>query len=145
VKHTDTITQYRVKEAMTGMDAKINPVLEFIKNQQNEQAETRLKTAYPDLAKPGMDDLISAVSAGLVKQGKKYEKEGDLFGDIAKGVEKVIQVHDPKFKLSTGSNPAKTKTKPANSIPVTTSGSGGGTGGGGGEGPAKPRGIAIFD
>lgn len=146
VKHTDTITQYRVREAMTGMNAKIDPVLAFIQSQQNEQAETRLKTRFPDLAKPGMDDLISAVSAGLIKQGKKYEKEDDLFGDIAKGVEKVIQIHDPKFKLSTGSNPEiKPKTKPANAIPVTTSGSGGGTGGGGGEGPAKPRGIAIFD
>lgn len=147
VKHTDTITQYRVREAMTGMEAKMNPVLEFIKQQQNEQAEQRLGAAYPDLAKPELQPLVSAVSSDLVKQGKKFDSEKDLFDTIAKGVEAVIKVNNPNFKLSSGSNPGNNKPKAKanpNAITVTTPGAGG-QAGGKTVTVDKPRGIAIFD
>lgn len=147
VKNTDTITQYRIREALQGIKGEIGPALEFVQETRNRQAEERFGKAYPQLADAAMSPLIKAVAESLREQGKKYDSETALFDDLAKGVETVIKVSKPDFKLTPGSNPGTTtKTKSNNAIPVTTPGSGGGAGGGGrGETTSKKRGLSIFD
>lgn len=147
VKNTDTITQYRIREAMSGIDGKLGPALQFIQEAQNRQAEERFGKAYPQLSDSAMAPLIRAVAEDMRGKGKKFDHETALFDELAKGVESVIKVSNPNFKLTPGSNPGTTtnRTKSNNSIPVTTPGAGGGAGGGGRDTTPKKRGIAIFD
>lgn len=146
VKNNDTITQYRIREALQGIEGRIGPVMQFVQEQQNRQAEERFGKAYPQLADPAMAPLVKAVADSLKDKGKKFDNEQVLFDELATGIEKVIKVSNPTFKLTPGSTPGTTtKTKTTNAIPVTTPGSGGGAGGGGRDATPKKRGIAIFD
>lgn len=145
VKHTDTISQYRIREMQKAMDEKMSPVLSYMQQQQEREATTRFNKLYPQLADDKMMPVIEAVASSLAKKGKKYDDEPSMFKDIASGVEAVIKVNNPNFKLSAGSTPAaKQKGQSSNTIPVTTPGSGGGVGGKGSETPAVKRGLAIF-
>jgi hypothetical protein len=144
----DTLGQHRLREAMTEMEKKYAPALEALQQMQHEQRETRFNSVYPQLAKPTLKPLLQAVAQKMVDGGKKFDDEGAMFDAIAKEVETVIKETNPDFKLekTSGSSPAKDKTKITNSIPVTTSGAGGGTGTRGGDKTAnKPRGVAVFD
>ena len=152
IRHSDTITQYRLREMMERMQQVYGPVVEHMQMEQARAGENRFKEAYPELAQEGVRPLLYAVSQNLLGQGVQFRSEREMFQAIASGVEAVIKVSNPEFKLNGGNGggtPAtatKRKQGPAavGGIPVTTPGSGGGAGP---KGPpvAKPRGLAIFD
>lgn len=150
IKHADTIAQYRINEAMQRMQQSVAPVVQFMQQQEAKAGEWRFQQKYPDLGHENMRPLLFAVSQNILAQGIPFRSEGELFDAIAHGVERVIQVSNPEFKLGNGSgNPGLQKQqgqRPApGGIPVMTSGSGGGGMGRGGAGPPKPRGLAVFD
>jgi ATP-dependent exoDNAse (exonuclease V) beta subunit len=146
VKHSDTISQFRMKELEKKFEQKFGPIAQHIEETRARETEDRFNKRYEQLASPDIKPLIGSVADGLVKSGVTFKNEQEMFDAIAKGVEKVIQVNSPTFKLSTGSNPGTTKQKTANAIPVTTPGSGGGTGkNGSGEAPTKSRALSVFE
>ena len=151
IRQSDTITQYRLREMMGQMQAVYGPVVQHMQAEQARSGEARFKDAYPDLAHNGLRPLLFAVSQNLLAQRVPFRSERELFAAIAGGVEAVIKVSNPEFKLNRGNGGVapnvRRKSGPpvaAGGIPVTTPGSGGG-GGSKGPAPAKPRGLAIFD
>jgi hypothetical protein len=151
IRHSDTITQYRLREMMDRIQQELGPAVQYMQMEQARAGENRFKEAYPELAQEGVRPLLYAVSQNLLGQGIQFRSEREMFQAIASGVEAVIKVSNPEFKLNGGGNgaagpPGKRKQGPAavGGIPVTTPGSGGGAGPKG-QGPPKPRGMAIFD
>jgi hypothetical protein len=152
IRHSDTITQFRMREMMDRIQQVYGPVVEHMQMEQARAGEGRFKEAYPELAAEGVRPLLYAVSQNLLAQGVPFRSEREMFQAIASGVEAVIKVSNPDFKLNGGGNggtpvtATKRKQGPAavGGIPVTTPGSGGGAGPKG-QGPPKPRGMAIFD
>lgn len=145
VKHTDTISQFRMRELEKSIRGELGPITKWMEDYQNEQSTARFHKKYDQLSDPALEPLVSAVTEGLKKAGKKFDKESDMFDAIASGVEKVIQVSNKDFKLTAGSSPAnKQKGQSANGIPVTTPGAGGGTGGGGKKEVPMKAGQRIF-
>jgi hypothetical protein len=153
IRHSDTITQYRLREMMQQMQQVYGPVVQHMQMEQAKAGEGRFKEAYPELGREEIRPLLFAVSQNLLGQGVQFRSEREMFQAIASGVEAVIKVSNPEFKLNGGGNggtpmnAAKRKQGSAaaqGGIPVTTPGSGGGAGP---KGPsvAKPRGLAIFD
>lgn len=147
VKHVDTISQFRLREIRKEMEGKFGPALTYMEEARERETVSRFNVAYPQLADPALGGLIKTVTTDLQKQGKKFTVEKDLFDEVAKGVEAVIKVGNPDFKLTAGSSPAKPTKKGSspNSIPVTTPGAGGGTAAIKPATGNKPRGLAIFD
>lgn len=143
VIQSDTLAQHRMNEMREGLLKEFQPALTYMEQHQAAQREERFGKKYTDLSKPELRPLLTAVAQELVKSGKTYQDENLLFEDIAKGVEKVIQVTNPDFKLSAGSSPAN-NNHTATGIPITTPGAGGGAGGGGGKSAPVKRGLAIF-
>ena len=153
IRHSDTITQYRMREMMDRIQQVYGPVVEHMQMEQARAGEGRFKEAYPELAREEIRPLLYAVSQNLLGQGIQFRSEREMFQAIAGGVEAVIKVSNPEFKLNGGGNggtpvnATKRKQGPVaaqGGIPVTTPGSGGGAGPKG-QGPPKPRGMAIFD
>ena len=146
VKHTDTISQYRLRELQTEMEKKYEPVLTYMAEVKERETKERFDKAYPQLSDPALGGLLESVTTKLKEAGKKYSDEKLLFDDIAKGVEAVIKVTSPEFKLSAGSTPAEKKPRSQTSggIPVTTPGAGGGSAAKT-TATSKPRGLAIWD
>ena len=153
IRQSDTITQYRMREMMTQMQQAYGPVVHHMQMEQARAGEGRFKAAYPELAHNQLRPLMYAVSQNLLAQRARFRSEQELFHAIASGVEAVIKVSNPEFKLNGGGGggtpiaTGKRKSGPiaaAGGIPVTTPGSGGGAGPKG-QGPPKPRGLAIFD
>jgi len=153
IRHSDTITQYRLREMMDQMQQVYGPVVQHMQMEQARAGENRFKEAYPELGREEIRPLLFAVSQNLLGQGVQFRSEREMFQAIASGVEAVIKVSNPDFKLNGGNGggtpigATKRKQGPAaaqGGIPVTTPGSGGGAGP---KGPAvaKPRGLAIFD
>lgn len=150
IRQADTITQYRMREMMQEMQQTYGPAVQYMQKAEAQAGEARFKGMFPELAQDGVRPLLFAVSQNLLAQRIPFRSEHELFTAIAKGVEAVIKVSNPQFKLSNGNGGGAVpgtarKTGPAaGGIPVTTPGSGGG-GGPKGVGPPKPRGLAIFD
>ena len=151
IRQSDTITQYRLREMMGQMQQAYGPVVQYMQQMEAKSGEARFREAYPELGVDGVRPLLFAVSQNLLAQGVPFRSEAELFAAIAGGVEAVIKVSNPEFKLNGGNRGVapnvRRKSGPpvaAGGIPVTTPGSGGG---GGMKGPAlaKPRGLAIFD
>lgn len=146
IRQADTIAQLRMQEALDSLREEYAPKLSMIEEQTTRQREERFHGSFPQLKNPGLQPLISAVTEDLVKQGKTFTTEGEMFKAVADGVAAVIKVTNPEFTLETaGSTPANTGRN-TNTIPVTTPGAGGGTGRstGAAKDTAK-RGLSIFD
>ena len=147
IRQADTIAQLRMQEAVQALKDEFAPKLSLVEEQTNRQREERFHGNFPQLKNPGLQPLISAVTEDLVKQGKTFTSESEMFKAVADGVAAVIKVTNPEFKLETaGSIPAKQEGRNSNQIPVTTPGAGGGTGATTGQtkGSAK-RGLAVFE
>ena len=153
IRQADTIAQYRMNEMMQRMQQSYAPVMHYMQTQEAKAGEYRFKESFPELAHDNMRPLLYAVSQNLLAQGIPFRSEGELFSAIAAGVEAVIKVNNPEFKLGAngaGAPGAAVKQQhygrpQAGGIPVTTPGSGGISGGRGGAGPPKPRGLAVFE
>jgi hypothetical protein len=146
IRQADTIAQLRMQEALQELRDEYAPKLSIIEEHTNAQREERFHGTFPQLRNPGLQPLITAVTEDLVKQGKTFTSESEMFKAVADGVTAVIKVTNPEFKLETaGSTPAN-EGRNNNQIPVTTPGAGGGTGRSTGsqKGTAK-RGIAVFE
>jgi hypothetical protein len=149
IRQADTIAQYRMNELLGRMQQTYGPVVQYMQTQEARAGEYRFKDSYPELAHDNLRPLLFAVSQNLLAQGIPFRSERELFSAIANGVEAVIKVNNPEFRLGSGNGsqgPLRQQgQQPAQgSIPVTTPGSGGG-GGRGGTGPPKPRGLSVFD
>ena len=136
IKQADTLSQVRMQNMQEQMqkqfEDKYGPIAKHYEVESARGRQTRFETKYPDLAKPELSPLLQAVATGLQAQGKSFDSEESLFDELAKGVEAVIKVNNPEFKL-TATQVAAIKQQP-NKIPVTTPGSGGAAGAGGGKG-----------
>jgi hypothetical protein len=96
-----------------------------------------------------MQPLVKAIAQDFVDRGQTFKSEQELFKALAGGVEAVLKVNNPEFKLETATSTngsETTKGRNPRSLPVTSPGGSGGTGRReGGPKPEKPRGMAIFD
>lgn len=148
IKQADTLAQMRMREMVDALREEIMPGLQSVSEAANQQREERFGSAYPQLANEAMRPLIRAIAQDMVDNGKTFKSEGELFKALAGGVEAVIKVNNPDFKLEAAKDGQfqKPADRGGRNIPVTTPGGGGGTGrresSSKGE---KPRGIAIFD
>lgn len=147
IRQADTIAQLRMQEELTKLREEYAPKLSMIEEHANQQREARFHGAFPQLKNPGLQPLISAVTENLVKEGKTFTSESEMFKAVANGVAAVIKVTNPDFNIeeTAGESPANIGRQ-NNSIPVTTPGAGGGTGRSTGavKGPVK-KGLSIFD
>ena len=148
IKQADTLAQVRMQDMQERMEKQLETKYGHIsKHYEAESAkgrQTRFETKYPDLAKPELSPLLQAVATGLQAQGKTFDSEESLFDELAKGVEAVIKVNNPEFKL-TAAQAAAIKQQP-NRIPVTTPGSGGAASGTGkpASGSKGPKALAYL-
>ena len=141
IRQADTIMQYRMREMMQQMEQRYSPVVEYMQQNEARAGEYRFAQSYPALASPALRPVLFAVSQSLLQQGVRFRSEAEMFNTIAKGVESVVKVNQPDFKLGNGARPQQ-----RGGIPVTTPGAGGGSDSGGGtSGARKPRGLAIWD
>jgi hypothetical protein len=146
IRQADTIAQLRMQEELQKLRDEYAPQMTMIEEHYNAQREQRFHGTFPQLKNPGLQPLISAVTEDLIKQGKSFTSEGEMFKAVADGVAAVIKVTNPEFTLETaGSSPAS-DGRNNNQIPVTTPGAGGGTGRS--TAPQKgstKRGLAVFE
>jgi hypothetical protein len=143
IRFADSITQARLHDMQEALEKKYGPVLEFKDTYEAERRETRFYSAYPGLKEPKLRSLIAAVAGDLKARGAVYGSEEEQFKALASGVEAVIKVHNPAFTLNGAAGAGQPQT-PRGGIPVTSPGSGG-VSGSKGAGPAKSKGLAIFD
>lgn len=147
IRQADTIAQLRMQEELSKLREEYAPKLSLIEEHTNQQREGRFHESYPQLKNPGLQPLINAVTEDLVKQGKTFTSESEMFKAVANGVAAVIKVTNPEFNIeeTAGSIPANIGRN-NNQIPVTTPGAGGGTG----RTTAAPkgqskRGLSVFE
>jgi hypothetical protein len=148
VKQADTLAQFRMQEMIDQFRQEVMPHLTTSTQLVNQQREERFRTTYPQLADDGLQPLVKAVAQDFVDRGQIFKSESEMFKALASGVEAVLKVNNPEFKLEavTSQNGSTTQGRSSRSLPVTTPGGGGGTGRREGQNqPAKPRGMAIFD
>lgn len=144
----DTLNQFRLREAMADLRKEFMPGLASVQETANQQREQRLHTSYPTLSKPEMQPLVTAIANDFVAKGQKFANEAELFKALATGVEAVMKVSNPEFKLETATNgngQQQENGRSGRSLPVSTPGGGGGTGRSeSGSKPEVKRGIAVF-
>lgn len=151
INQADTLAKMRFQEMLDKFREEIMPTLQRVTETENRQREERLHTRYPTLAKPELQPLINAIAQDFTTRKQTFKTEGELFKAVADGVEAVLKVNNPEFKLeaaATGNGqPQKTEDRGGRNLPVTSPGGGGGTGRreSGDSKVAKPRGLAIFD
>jgi hypothetical protein len=144
LKQFDTLTQLRLQEAIDAFKGEISPQLKEVQTLAELQREERFNKGYPQLAKPELRPLITAVAQDLVNQNKRFTTEGEMFKALAGGVEALLKNTNPDFKLETGDVKASSG-RSNNAIPTTTPGSGGSVGRSGVETPQQlKRGLSIF-
>src|SRR6267142_3532397 len=100
VRQVDTITQYRMREMMQEMQEAYGPAVQYMQKAEAQAGEGRFKQMFPELAQDGVRPLLFAVSQNLLAQRVPFGSEHELFTAIAKGVEAVIKVSNPQFKLN---------------------------------------------
>ena len=149
VKQADTLAQFRMQEMIDQLRSEVMPHLQQSAQQANQQREERLRSTYPQLGDPAMQPLIKAIAQDFVDNGKTFKTESELFKALASGVEAVLKVNNPEFKLETangsGQQQKQADGRSSGSLPVTSPGGGGGTGRREAPKVDKPRGMAIFD
>lgn len=139
IKQADTITQVRLAELQRGIEERFMPMVQAAQRVEAEATQRAFSSSYGELAKPELQPLMTAVVQQLVGEGVTFKSQAEGFREVAKRMEKVIQVHNPSFKLSSGTTPAKKSSE----IPVTTPGAGGG--GGGGKSGGGPKKSALLE
>lgn len=148
ITQADTLAQMRMREMIDAFKQEILPGIQNVQQTANQQREERFHSTYPLLAKPELRPLVDAIATDLHSRGQTFKTETEVFKAIANGVEAVLKVNNPEFKLETAETGGgqQTNDRGGRQLPVTTPGGGGGTGRReSGQKPAKPRGIAIFD
>jgi hypothetical protein len=145
IKQADTLAQFRMQEMVDQLRQEVMPHLTSSTQLVNQQREERFRTTYPQLADEGLQPLVKAVAQDFVDRKQTFKSETELFKALAGGVEAVLKVNNPGFKLEAVSD-GTTQGRSSRSLPVTTPGGSGGTGRREGQGKeVKPRGMAIFD
>lgn len=152
IKYADTIAQHRLAKMQAEFQSQIQPLIQQQQLRDATECQGRFNVKFPQLAKPEVGPLIAAVGDALAKQGKTFSSEDELFTTLASGVESVLKVSNPEFKLdgvtpTSSSKPVvtkKTKSNP-NALPSTTTGAAGGAAPRVDKGAEKPRGLVIFD
>jgi hypothetical protein len=148
VRQADTIAQFRMREMVDALRQEVMPHLTSATQTANQAREERFKVQFPQLKETALQPLIKAVAQDLVDRQQTFQSEPELFKALAGGVEAVLKVNNPDFKLETtnGGGQQIQQGRSGRSLPVTTPGGGGGTGRReGGSKPEKPKGMAIFD
>lgn len=148
ILQADTLAQLRMKEMFETFRGEYAPHVEAFRQFQDQQRDERFLGSYPQFREPGLQPLVRAVADDLAKQKKVFKSEDEAFTALAKGVEAVIKVNNPNFKLDEPGGPGSTNNqgRGRTQIPTMTPGAGGGTGRGqGAPTQNKSRGMAIFD
>jgi hypothetical protein len=148
ILQADTLAQLRMREMFDTFRGEFSPHVEAFRQFQDQQRDERFLASYPQFHEPGLRPLVTAVADDLAKQQKVFKTEAEAFDALAKGVEAVIKVNNPNFKLDAPGGPgaANNQGRGRTSIPAMTPGAGGGTGRSqGGQQQVKPRGLAVFD
>lgn len=140
-----TILQKFVQERDQQITAKYDPIVELVRERENQAKFDRFSASYPQLANESLAPVISSVVSQLAAAKQLGKGESEDFKAIARGVEAVIKSHNPNFVLTAPAAGKTTARKPgtANAIPVTSSGAGGGGGNGGGG--SKRTGNRVID
>jgi hypothetical protein len=147
VQQADVLAQARLEQAIAGLREEITPGLTAVRQAEERAREERLHKQYPTLANPVLKPLLDAIATDFITNKKTFKNESELFQALANGVESVMKVNNPEFKLEAASNGDQTQAdRGGRNLPVTTPGGSGNTGRrDGGDKQAKPRGIAVFD
>lgn len=144
----DTLGQMRLNELGQSLEGKFKPAFEYVTKAEQRERDQDFGKAYPQLADEKLKPIVTAVANQLKAAGTKYENEKAHFDAVASGVEAVLKISNPDFKLtvSAGSTPAdKTTSRPANALVPSTQGSGGGGSGDRSTAPPTKRGLAVFE
>lgn len=149
IRQADTLAQFRMNDALEKLRGEFMPHIQAMQQWADQQRDDRFVTKYPQLGDEKLRPLVIAVSEDLARQGKKFNSEAEAFAALANGVESVIKVNNPDFKLTEASSNGGGQSQsgqPSRSLPVTSPGASGGTGRqeGGGKKAEPRRGMAIF-
>jgi hypothetical protein len=148
VLQADTLAQLRMREMFDQFKNEFGPHIQAFQSFADQQRDERFLSSYPQFREPGLQPLVRAVADDLAKQKQVFKTEEEAFTALAKGVEAVMKVNNPNFKLDPAGQPAGTNNqgRGRTPIPTMTPGAGGGTGRSqGGQQQPKPRGLAVFD
>ena len=148
IRQADTLNQFRMREEIAKLREELMPGIQSVAQTANQQREERLHARYPLLAKPELQPLVTAVANDIVARKQTFPTESEAFTALAKGVEAVLKVNNPEFKLEATENGSgqQPNDRGGRQLPVTTPGGGGGTGRRESSSKSdKPRGMAIFD
>lgn len=140
-QHT-TITSRQLAEQEQRILQQISPFISHIQEEREKAAYAELHSAYPGLKDPVLKPVIDAVTDSFRKSGKTFSSKAELFKALASGVEAVVKVGNPTFKLAGASAAASTPKR--SGIPVTTPGAGGGGGGKQGPAPGKSKALGLL-
>lgn len=136
IKQADTVVQLRMQQMQEQFNQVIQPLAQYVTQQEAASREAAFDAKYPDLAKTEMKPLRDIVIGQLV-QAKAFtgKTQDQIFDLIAKGTETFAKAVNPAFKLTPAGStpPGKPKTNPNALKPATA-----GSGGGGGKGTAVP-------
>jgi hypothetical protein len=119
--------------------SRMSPLEQHYQKAANEQIMSGIYQGAPELKQ--YQPVVDRVIAHLQISGQRFNSVADLTTAIRKGVEEVVAIGTPGFKLS----PEQTTNKPG-SIPATSSGSGGGGGRQTNSASAgKPRAVQLLE
>lgn len=140
VRHTDTITQMRLRDMQKALRDEFGPVMKLVQENSQRDQQQRFSTAFPQLGSAKLQPLMHAVVQQQIASGKQYSDEGEMFKSIAEDMAAVIREHKPDFTIGTS------VPKAASKLPVTSPGGGGGGGGNGGGGASAgvPRAVSLL-
>lgn len=144
VRQIVTIMQHYVGDREENLRGEYQPLIQWREEQESQAREARFGQAYPQLANEALKPVIYGVIAELNKTGTlKGKSEPEIFKAIASGVEAIIQVGTPDFKLAASAAAVQPKKGNPNSIPVTTPGAGGSGGQSAAGSKGKPKNFAL--
>lgn len=143
----DTLTRYRLQELQQQLEAQYAPLRESMAKQETEASWGRFDSALPQLSDPKLRPMVGSILQQLKSEGKTFANEQEIFVEVGKRAESMIQTVNPQFKLETakaGTTQPKPGANPNALKPGAVPGASGGAAGGGGKGTTGPKAIALL-